>query len=119
LLIPLNVLKEDDSAIKMMSDMLSYVSYKHRYIKISTPTVVPNISSVMFMSSSLNSAVGPQLNIGYYLYDVVHYNTVNYLTHMHASIEKSRGSSIKPISRANRFSIRPEMTIDPWFNEPP
>jgi hypothetical protein len=48
----LYILKEDDSEIKMIYAMLSYVIYTPRYLKISTLTGVSNTNFVMLMTSS-------------------------------------------------------------------
>jgi hypothetical protein len=48
----LYILKEDDSEIKMIYAMLSYVKYTPRYLKISTLTGVSNTNFVMLMASS-------------------------------------------------------------------
>jgi hypothetical protein len=44
--------KEDDSEIKMIYAMLSYVKYTPRYLRISTLTGVSNTNFVMLMTSS-------------------------------------------------------------------
>jgi hypothetical protein len=48
----LYILKEDDSEIKMIYAMLSYVNYTLQYLKISTLTGVSNTNFVMLMTSS-------------------------------------------------------------------